>query len=67
MIETLTMGLLTIGQPLSWDETKELSNHVRDHGINQFINLYRQVANRSGDAFKWGDEVCFLLTYLMSE
>lgn len=53
------MGLLTEGSPLSWEETKKLSKHVREHGIEQFINLYRRLKDRTGDILKWGDEVCF--------
>lgn len=51
------MGLLTEGSPLSWEETKKLSKHVREHGIEQFINLYRRLKDRTGDVLKWGDEV----------
>lgn len=53
------MGLLTEGSPLSWEETKKLSEHVRKHGIEQFINLYRRLKDRTGDILKWGDEVIF--------
>lgn len=53
------MGLLTEGSPLSWEETKKLSKHVREHGIEQFINLYRRLKDRTGDILKWGDEVSF--------
>lgn len=51
------MGLLSEGSPLSWEETKKLSKHVREHGIEQFINLYRRLKDRHGDVLKWGDEV----------
>lgn len=51
------MGLLSEGSPLTWEETKKLSQHVREHGIEQFINLYRRLKNRQGDILKWGDEV----------
>lgn len=51
------MGLLTEGSPLSYEETKKLSPHVRAHGIKQFINLYRRLKDRQGDILKWGDEV----------
>lgn len=53
------MGLLSEGSPLSWSETKELADHVRKHGITQFINLYNLLKDRQGDVLKWGDEVCF--------
>ena len=51
------MGLLTEGSPLSWDETKKLSEHVRQHGIEQFIHLFHRLRDRQGDILKWGDEV----------
>lgn len=54
------MGLLSEGSPLSWEETKALAEHVRQHGIEQFINLYSKLRDRTGDVLKWGDEVCQL-------
>lgn len=41
------MGLLSEGNPLSWPETKKLSDHVRKHGIIQFINLYARLKGES--------------------
>ncbi|XP_026473928.1 glutamate--cysteine ligase-like [Ctenocephalides felis] len=55
------MGLLTEGRPLTWEETKSYSNHVREHGITQFINLYKRLRDRQGDVLKWGDEVEYVL------
>lgn len=55
------MGLLTEGSPLSWEETKKLSEHVRKHGIIQFINLYKRLRDRQGDVLKWGDEVEYII------
>lgn len=55
------MGLLTEGSPLSWEETKNLANHVRKHGITQFIHLYRRLKDRQGDVLKWGDEVTIFI------
>lgn len=55
------MGLLTEGRPLSWEETKALANHVRKHGIEQFISLYARLRDRQGDILKWGDEVEYIL------
>ena len=51
------MGLLSEGKPLSWDETKKLADHVRKHGITQFLNLYDKLRDRKNDGLKWGDEV----------
>ncbi|XP_043496874.1 glutamate--cysteine ligase catalytic subunit [Polistes fuscatus] len=55
------MGLLSEGSPLNWEETKKLSDHVRKHGIIQFINLYKKLRDRQGDVLKWGDEVEYVL------
>lgn len=43
------MGLLTEGSPLSWEDTKKLKDHVRKHGIQQFINLFARLKDRQGD------------------
>ena len=51
------MGLLSEGEPLSWEETKKLADHVRRHGIIQFINQYHRLKDRSKDCLMWGDEV----------
>ena len=53
------MGLLSEGTPLSWQETKKHCDHVRKHGILQFINQYHLLKNRKNDCLKWGDEVCY--------
>ncbi|KRT80151.1 hypothetical protein AMK59_7672 [Oryctes borbonicus] len=61
------MGLLTEGSPLSWEETKKFANHVREHGVNQFINLYKRLRDRQGDVLKWGDEVEYVIVKFDSE
>ncbi|XP_045529684.1 glutamate--cysteine ligase catalytic subunit isoform X2 [Pieris brassicae] len=55
------MGLLTEGSPLTWEETKALAEHVRQHGVEQFINLYKKLRDRTGDVLKWGDEVEYIV------
>lgn len=55
------MGLLSEGSPLNWDETKAHAEHVRVHGIQQFINLYHRLKYRQGDVLKWGDEVEYII------
>lgn len=55
------MGLLTIGEPLDWQETKKNSVTVRNKGIDQFINLYNTFKHRDSDKFKYGDEVEYSL------
>ena len=53
----VSMGLLTQGKPLDWEETKKHAEHVRLHGIRQFINLYKRLKDRQDPCLKWGDEV----------
>ncbi|KAH6928125.1 hypothetical protein HPB50_012116 [Hyalomma asiaticum] len=55
------MGLLSEGTPLSWEETKRLSDHVRRRGILQFIKLYHETRDRRCDRLLWGDEVEYML------
>ncbi|XP_042213993.1 glutamate--cysteine ligase catalytic subunit-like isoform X1 [Homarus americanus] len=58
------MGLLSEGTPLSWPQTKQYSDHVREHGIKQFINQYHQLKGRQGDCLKWGDEIEYMIIKL---
>ncbi|XP_069956641.1 glutamate--cysteine ligase [Cherax quadricarinatus] len=58
------MGLLTEGTPLSWPQTKEYADHVREHGIKQFVNQYHQLKGRQGDCLKWGDEIEYMIIKL---
>ena len=51
------MGLLSEGSPLEWPETKKWRDHVKKHGIQQFINQYHKLKDRANDCLKWGDEV----------
>ena len=51
------MGLLSEGCPLAWEEIKPYTDHVRKHGILQFIIQYNKLKNRTNDCLKWGDEV----------
>uniref|UniRef100_A0A2K5EZE9 Glutamate--cysteine ligase n=2 Tax=Platyrrhini TaxID=9479 RepID=A0A2K5EZE9_AOTNA len=60
------MGLLSQGSPLSWEETKRHADHVRRHGILQFLHIYHAVKDRHKDVLKWGDEVIFNLVYLQT-
>lgn len=51
------MGLLTVGKPLSPEETFRLSQYIRDHGITQFLNNYFKVKDLSNDELRYGDEI----------
>lgn len=51
------MGLLSLGTPLAWNEAKEYADHVRKHGIEQFLNIYHSQKDREKQCLLWGDEV----------
>ena len=51
------MGLLALGTPLNWPETKPLAEHIRYHGITQFLNTWDRWKDRTGKGLLWGDEV----------
>ncbi len=55
------MGLLSEGAPLSWQETAKLAEHVRCHGLRQFVALYNRLKERRGDVLMWGDEVEYMV------
>ncbi|XP_054157184.1 glutamate--cysteine ligase-like [Oppia nitens] len=55
------MGLLSLGEPLNHLETKKYAEHVRRHGIKQFINIYNKNKNRIDRCFKWGDEIEYMV------
>jgi len=51
------MGLLSVGHPLTWDETQKQAEYVRQHGIIQFVNTYHKLKERQDKFLRWGDEV----------
>ena len=51
------MGLLTLGKPLPFEESKQYIAHVREHGIQQFLNSWDRVKDISQDLLRWGDEI----------
>lgn len=53
----ISMGLLTLGTPLSWNEIVPYVEYIKEHGIAQFIALYHRLKGREGDQLKWGDEI----------
>ncbi|KAF8973058.1 glutamate-cysteine ligase catalytic subunit [Flammula alnicola] len=55
------MGLLYLGTPLAWDEAKKYADHVRTHGITQFLHIWDRLKDRHGDELLWGDEVEYMV------
>ncbi|KAG6885915.1 hypothetical protein C0993_007933 [Termitomyces sp. T159_Od127] len=58
------MGLLYLGTPLTWDEAKKYAEHVRFHGITQFLNTWDRLKDRHGDELLWGDEIEYMVVSL---
>lgn len=55
------MGLLYLGTPLTWDEAKNYADHVRYHGITQFLHIWDRLKDRHGDELRWGDEIEYMV------
>ncbi|OAV88455.1 hypothetical protein PTTG_08013 [Puccinia triticina 1-1 BBBD Race 1] len=58
------MGLLALGTPFDWLEAQQHADHVRQHGIQQFLRLWRNLQGRSDDPPLWGDEIEYFLVSL---
>lgn len=61
------MGLLSLGTPLDWNDSKCQNNHVRKNGIEQLKNIFNQHVNRANDKFLWGDEIEYMLVNIDDE
>jgi glutamate--cysteine ligase catalytic subunit len=55
------MGLLALGTPLDWPETKPLAEHIRSHGITQFLHTWNRWKDHQGKGLLWGDEVSLFI------
>jgi len=55
---TKRRAVLTVGTPLDWPDALDRLAYVREHGIDQFIEMWRrsQTLKRDDDLL-WGDEV----------
>jgi len=58
------MGLLSAGEPMEWEAMKPWQDHVRKHGVEQFIRLYNRLKDETGKVLKWGDEVEYVIVKL---
>lgn len=57
------MGLLSSGTPLAWEDSGAYVEHVRRQGIEQLINIYDRVKDRTQDTLLWGDELEYLMVH----
>jgi glutamate--cysteine ligase catalytic subunit len=55
------MGFLEVGAPpMEWKDNKEyhaILDHVRQHGVTQFLLVWNAVKSRKNDQLLWGDEI----------
>eukprot|EP00160_Parvularia_atlantis_P013768 Unigene3041_Nuclearia_a/m.9354 Unigene3041_Nuclearia_a/g.9354 ORF Unigene3041_Nuclearia_a/g.9354 Unigene3041_Nuclearia_a/m.9354 type:complete len:628 (-) Unigene3041_Nuclearia_a:92-1975(-) len=58
------MGLLSKGTPLTWEEAQQHAEHVRKHGVRQFVNIWRRLRGVMHQELLWGDEVEYVLVQL---
>ena len=55
-----SMGFLSDGTTLHWDEASKLADLIRKHGIEQLINIWLKQKDRANDVLLWGDEVSYM-------
>ncbi|KAI8819320.1 glutamate-cysteine ligase-domain-containing protein [Fimicolochytrium jonesii] len=61
------MGLLSLGTPLPWEEARKHADHVRKHGIIQFLNIWNRIKTRRKDHLLWGDEIEYVVVHYDEE
>ncbi|KAJ7593919.1 glutamate-cysteine ligase catalytic subunit [Mycena floridula] len=61
------MGLLNLGTPLTWDDAKKYADHIRFHGITQFLHTWDRLKDRHGDELLWGDEIEYMVVAFDNE
>ena len=51
------MGLLTKGNPFSWNEIVLMREKIRMAALAELLQIFELNKDRQGDSFMWGDEV----------
>lgn len=51
------MGFLHESVPLQWNEAMDKLQYVREHGLDQFVNIFKLAKSIQGDPLRWGDEI----------
>ena len=60
-------GLLKVGVPKTWDDSKKNLGYIRNAGVRQFISTYNRVKDLKGDELLWGDEIEYGVFHLDPE
>ncbi|ORZ09459.1 glutamate-cysteine ligase-domain-containing protein [Absidia repens] len=61
------MGLLSLGTPLHWNEAQKYADHVRSHGIDQFLTIYKNRKDLKKQNLLWGDEIEYVVVNVDEE
>ncbi|KAI8065616.1 glutamate-cysteine ligase-domain-containing protein [Gongronella butleri] len=61
------MGLLSLGTPLHWNEAKKYADHVRTHGIAQFLHIYEERKDQKKTNLLWGEEIEYVVVNVDEE
>jgi len=61
------MGLLSLGTPLPWSEAFKHADHVRKHGIIQFLNTWKKEKTHRRTNLLWGDEIEYTVVHMNKE
>ena len=56
-LSNFSAGLLKVGVPKSWDDSKKDLRYIRRAGVRQFISTYNRVKDLKGNELLWGDEI----------
>jgi len=51
----------SLGTPLDWEHTEKLADHIRKHGIEQFLHIWNNTKDKKRNMLLWGDEVEYLV------
>jgi len=52
---------------MPWEEAKKYADHVRTHGILQFLNLWEATKGLQKDSLLWGDEIEYMVVSVDDE
>ncbi|ORX77978.1 GCS-domain-containing protein [Anaeromyces robustus] len=58
------MGLLSLGTPLPWNKASKYADHVRKHGIIQFLNVWKKEKMHRRTNLLWGDEIEYTVVHM---
>lgn len=61
------MGLLSLGTPLPWLDSRQYNEHVKDNGIEQLLNIFLAANCRHDDPLYWGDELEYMVCQFNKE